>query len=104
MRKRMHQIKVYLDDTELESLQNRLKVSNLSQSEFLRQCIAENPIVVLDGIETLIREMKYIGNNVNQLARAANSRTPIDPEQLTAIQKELREIWQSLRSAKAVKV
>lgn len=39
------------------------------------------------------RELNAIGNNLNQLAWAANQGAPISVEQLAAIQQTLEQLW-----------
>lgn len=52
------------------------------------------PIVEREGALEIARELRSIGNNVNQLSRRANEGKAIPREELQGIQKELQAIWQ----------
>ena len=66
-------------------------------STYLRDCSLGKEITVIPGVDFLVSELRRIGNNLNQLARAVNSGYAgvVD---LTEIQKGVKEIWQSLNS------
>lgn len=64
-------------------------------SMYLRDCALEKEITVILGADNVANELKRIGNNLNQIARAVNSgyATEVD---LTETRKELKAVWQSL--------
>ena len=66
-------------------------------SDFVRDCVFEKDIVIINGLDEFSQELRRIGNNVNQLTRAVNAgyATQIN---LTETRKELEKIWQSLNS------
>ena len=66
-------------------------------STYLRDCALGKRIVVVPDVGSLISELRRLGNNLNQIARAVNSGYAgvID---LTEIQKGVKGIWQSLNS------
>ena len=66
-------------------------------SDFVRDCVFEKDIVIINGLDEFSAQLRRIGNNVNQLTRAVNAgyATQIN---LTETRKELEKIWQSLNS------
>ncbi|WP_242347264.1 MULTISPECIES: plasmid mobilization relaxosome protein MobC [Staphylococcus] len=53
------------------------------------------PKIDKSGAIEIAKQLRAIGNNVNQLTRRANaSAGAIDSEELQAIKKELHAIWQ----------
>ena len=64
-------------------------------SQYLRDCALEKQITVINGADNVADELRRIGNNVNQIARAVNSGYATEVN-LTETREELRAIWQSL--------
>ena len=74
--RREHQVKVRLADDELERMNALVDRSGLSWEEFIRRrVLSDKKIIVQDerAIHTLVAEVNRIGNNINQIARMANS-------------------------------
>lgn len=42
-------------------------------SQYLRDCALEKQITVINGADNVAEELRRIGNNVNQIARAINA-------------------------------
>lgn len=65
---------------------------------YLRDCALDKEILVIPGLSGIQDELNAIGNNLNQLTRAANSGmcSVVD---LTEMRKEVADIWQLLNSA-----
>ena len=66
-------------------------------SDFIRDCVFEKDIVIINGLDEFSAELRRIGNNVNQLTRAVNAGY-VSQINLTETRKELEKIWQSLNS------
>ena len=66
-------------------------------SDFIRDCVFEKDIVIINGLDEFSQELRRIGNNVNQLTRAVNAGYASQIN-LTETRKELEKIWQSLNS------
>ena len=73
MRTRERRITVRLTDEEYNALQEAVKGSGLRQNAFVIHSIAQTPINVVEGISDVLRALRQIGNNLNQIARAINS-------------------------------
>ncbi len=57
---------------ENEALTKLAKKANLTKSDFIRHSIFNKEIVVINGVKELRKEMKAIGNNLNQLTTRSN--------------------------------
>jgi len=110
-RNREIQIKFRMSEEEAEQLRKKVELSGKSMQEYLLNCALEKPITNTDGIKEIAPELKRVGNNLNQTARALNE---IDgalkdsgfynyrkiAEVLAEAkqnQEELEKIWQLLR-------
>lgn len=91
-RTRAKQINFRLTEAELQQFQKNLKRSKLKQSEFLRKCVLEKEIIVIDDIKPLIFELKQIGNNLNQLTKKVNAGEVKSIDELKQMSKDLEII------------
>lgn len=66
-------------------------------SDFVRDCVFKKDIVIINGLDEFSAQLRRIGNNVNQLARAVNAGF-VSQINLTETRKELEKVWQSLNS------
>ena len=72
MRKRNVSITVRCTEDERDKIRGRADSHSLSLSDFVLRSALGKKIVVINGFDDVIRQMKAIGNNINQLARAVN--------------------------------
>lgn len=95
MRKRPIKISVRLTKSEQEYLTRQAQLAGLSGEEFIRCAIAGVNLQPKppDEMAALLRELQAIGNNVNQIARLANSRKYVAAEDLDQIEKLLDNLW-----------
>lgn len=66
-------------------------------SDFVRDCIFKKEIVNIDGADEVARELRRIGNNLNQLTRAVNAGMARVVD-LGETKREVQKVWQSLNS------
>lgn len=59
-------------EKERAALKALAKRAKLSKSDYIRHCIFNKEIVVIDGLCELTIQLKAIGNNLNQLTKLAN--------------------------------
>lgn len=98
-RKDNRQIKFRVSDHEYEELEQTANNFHMSVPAFAKKRALgyrmKPPKVDKSGAIEIAKQLRAIGNNVNQLTRRANaSNGKIDSEELQAIKKELHEIWQ----------
>ena len=105
MRKRMNRITVCLDDNEYADFLNIEKSTRLSKSKLLRYMIRGcTPIEAPPAdYPKLIRELRAIGNNLNQLVRLARTTGYINTPELTKILENLRKTQHEVNLAFTVK-
>ena len=96
-RKRQHRYAFYLDDEENEMLLSLTKRFCMSVSEIIRllimyQCIRFPP----KEIRSVVPELRRIGNNLNQIARALNSKSFVNDKEIRNAITELRNCEKQL--------
>lgn len=92
-----------MTDCETTAFQKRTEKSKLTQNAFAIKCLLNHPINVIEGIAELTRQLKGIGNNLNQLAKAANSGQAM-PLVVTELEEGVGQLWRLLRQLKVEKI
>ena len=87
MKKRTHGMLVFYTEDEFNALRQKAKQAGLSGSEFVRRAVAgkevkQAPTAV---IPILIRDIRRVGYNVDQLIKIANSTHLIDAPQMRKV-------------------
>nr|WP_236768901.1 MobC family plasmid mobilization relaxosome protein [Aeromonas sp. Ne-1] len=102
-RKEGRQVKFRVSDLEFERLEQMAKDFQMSVPAFVKAkaqgARMRPPKIDREGAFEIARQLRGIGNNVNQLTRRANEGKAIPQTELQGIQKELQELWQQLSSA-----
>ena len=96
MRNRTNQILIRLNDAEFAKYQKRREQAGKSGNAFCLACLLNHPIRVVEHLPEMLRQLKAIGNNLNQIARAANSGFQAPPV-TREIQEEVDLLWQLLK-------
>ncbi len=75
MRKRNNPVQIYLDDAELQRLDEWSAAAKMTRSNYIRQLIAGFQPVAFPPVEykQVIDELQHIGINMNQLAAKAHT-------------------------------
>ena len=66
-------ITIRVNEKENKKLIEKSKIAKLSLSEYLIEQGLDKDIVIVDGLNEVISELRRIGNNINQLTYLANS-------------------------------
>lgn len=95
MRNRTIKMQIWLNHREAEALKRRAKKCHLTQAAYVRSLITgyiprESPPL---DYYSLIRELRAIGNNINQIATVANATGQIDR---TAYQQEASALYKTI--------
>ncbi len=90
-------LKFRATEEEKDRIIKKVDASDLSISEYLRRCALDKKIVSVNGLDDVARELRAIGNNLNQIARAVNSGY-IQAVNLQETEEVLGQLWQSLNS------
>ena len=69
----------------------------MTESEFVRRAAMDREVTVIEGMDELLRELRYQGNNLNQLTVMARQGriTQVNYEPFTEV---YRNAWQTLNS------
>ncbi|HFI0332592.1 TPA: plasmid mobilization relaxosome protein MobC [Streptococcus suis] len=59
-------------ENERQELKRMAKKSQMSKSDYIRHCIFNKEITVIDGLDEFAKQLKAIGNNLNQLTTRAS--------------------------------
>ena len=82
---------------EREQIENKAYSSYRIVSKYLRDCALEKEIFVVEGVDSLSQELRRIGTNLNQIAKAVNAGS-LSAVDLTEMTEEVRAVWRSLNS------
>lgn len=86
-----------VNEKEKEIIERKIAESGKSKQDFFLRSVLDKKIYKTEDVYALYIETKRIGNNLNQLTKALNSKNYCDFELLQKNQKELDELWRSLR-------
>ena len=94
------QLKIYLTDEEKEIFEKKMKLANCkTMSHFLKKCVLEKEIYIVDlePFRDLQWLLSNVTNNINQIAKAANTTGVIYKKDIDymreKIEKLSKEIW-----------
>ena len=83
------------DEKEYNKIKSQIEKSKLNTSEYLLRTAMDKDIIVVDGLEEIIMQLRKIGNNINQLTKLCNQGR-ITNINLEDVKKEVKSIWQLL--------
>mgnify|MGYP004479037217 CR=1 FL=1 len=88
-------ITIRVNEKEKKKLIEKSKIAKLSLSEYLIEQGLDKDIVIVDGLNEVVTELRRIGNNINQLTYLANSGR-IYTVDFSEVKQELGKIWSEL--------
>ena len=99
MRTRAHPISIWLNDREMSHLKRLSDKSGLKVDPLIRALIMEREIRAKPSEEyrLILRELSAIGNNINQIARVANTNGCVDREEISRVAAMLNDIWMFIK-------
>lgn len=68
-----------VSEYEKRLLQSKVRRSKMKLSDFCRKAVFEKEIKHIDGLSDCVYELNKIGNNINQIAVAANQGRDVAP-------------------------
>ncbi len=99
-RSRAIQVKFYVNEEELNLINNRYHLTNVTnKGAYLRKMAIDGFIVNVDttDLKAAVKEMNAIGKNINQITRNANT-YGIMEQDINEIKTKVDDIWQLLKS------
>ena len=99
MRNRNRRFSLWLNEREFAHMEKQAQNAGMKKEPYLRDLIMNRPINPRppDEYGKILRELSAIGNNVNQIARVANSLGRINYDELQKIQLSLDHIWKEVK-------
>lgn len=85
-------ITIRVNERDKKKLIEKSKIAKLSLSEYLIEQGLDKDIVIVDGLNEVISELRRIGNNINQLTYLANSGR-IYTVDLSEVKQEIGKAW-----------
>ena len=98
-RKRQNRLEVRLNDSEDIKLHELMSETGFNASQLIRILISRTEIKTRppDELPKLLRELSAIGNNVNQIARKANSTDSIAEDEVTKMRVAFENLSKEVR-------
>ncbi|MDD6770988.1 MAG: plasmid mobilization relaxosome protein MobC [Inconstantimicrobium porci] len=93
-RQRDKQINFRLSSDELEIFNKNVEKSKLKKSEYLRRCILEKEIIVIDDLKELVMEMKILSSNMSNMLSSTDNKSEV--KELMAMKQELNAVWKEV--------
>lgn len=106
MRRRNCRVEIYFTPDELEILTQKVRKAGLSREQFCRCVLSGAEVKEAPSAEvlSLIREMRRVGYNIEQLLRVANARGLLDVPQLRKALEQNREVEKLIIDSYTTKV
>ena len=95
------EIKFRISPKDKAKIQAKMKQANISNmSAYIRKMAIDGMIIRLQisEIKELLRLMRIFGNNLNQIAKAANSTKYVTKREVEEIKEYQDKIWQLLKT------
>lgn len=100
MAEQKRKLSVRVNESEYAHLRRQAQITGLKIEPFIRSLIMNSELRPRppDEYGKIIRELSAIGNNVNQIARVANSLGKINFDELQKMQVALDNIWKVVKN------
>ena len=96
----MPQLHVHVSDEEYNAIKEQAAATGLSVSTYIRS-LAKGKVLKVRPPETyinILRQLSAIGNNINQIAKVANSCARVRQEDIDYIIERQSYLWDMIRS------
>lgn len=97
---RNHTLNIRFNDTEWERISKQADALNMKKSSYVRDCTKAHYVLMIDkdDMNELLKQIRGIATNVNQIAYRVNSTGNIYGNDITDMKERLDDIWQLLQS------
>lgn len=92
------QLNIRLTPQQEELINQRVKQTQKTKTEFVIDCIEETPIYEIPNLQQALISIKYLGNKTNELSRKLDMNDPQSKKLIETLQKECDILWQLLKS------
>ena len=90
-------ITIRVSEKEKKKLIEKSEIAKLSLSEYLIEQGLDKDIVIVDGLNEVVTELRRIGNNINQLTYLANSGR-IYTVDLNEVKQKVENVWRKINN------
>lgn len=99
MRNRPISILFRVNEMEHQHLKEQVRLSGLPMEQYLRRLIAGQTIKPRppEEVTSILRQLSAIGNNINQIAKVANTYKRVSEEDIRSIQEMQQLLWQKVK-------
>lgn len=95
---RNHTLNIRFNDTEWEHICKQADLLHMKKSSYVRECAKAHYVLMLDqdDMDGIIKSVRALSTNVNQIARRANSTGRIYSEDIRMTKESVNEVWRLL--------
>ena len=97
------QLNIRLTPEQNDYINKRLQQTKKTKTQFVLDCIKENPIYILPHMEQTISQIKYLGNKTNELSQKLDQSNTQTEKLLKELQEGCDELWRLLKLLKQEK-
>lgn len=95
---RNHTLNIRFNDTEWEHICKQAELLHMKKSSYVRECAKAHYVLMLDqdDMDGIIKAIRALSTNVNQIARRTNSTGRIYSEDIKMTKESVNEVWRLL--------
>ena len=97
------QLNIRLTPEQNDYINKRLQQTKKTKTQFVLDCIKENPIYILPHMEQTISQIKYLGDKTNELSQQINQSNTKNEKLIKELQEGCNELWRLLKLLKQEK-
>ena len=97
-RTRQYSVSFRVSDREKEIIENKVKQSGMSKTDFLIKALSDKPITVIPNTSEILLELKRQGNNLNQTIKNTYFGYNTESELLSTLN-ELKRLYSKISEA-----
>lgn len=96
-KQKSEQIHIRITEEEKAEIAYNAELLNLSVSQYVLQCVHRKRIVVCENFPELLVQLSRLGNNLNQIARIANTNDSVTYENIFQAKDILSKCYDEMR-------
>ena len=64
---------IRITEKDAATIKKKAEEAGLTLTDYVTKCCLGKQICIIEGLDEVLRQQKYLGNNLNQITRLANS-------------------------------
>lgn len=72
MQQKNRMLAIRISELDLALIRAKASRANLTMTEYITRSALDKPVIVIPGLDRVSSELKYIGNNLNQITTLCN--------------------------------